>query len=262
MKKIGLLFVLIMLAILQIFGQQADMNLFYKKGFRQGENILPYRVLYPEGYKKGDKKKYPLIIFLHGRGESGLDNESQLKHGASLFLNPETREKYPAIVIFPQCPDEDSWAAYTRDTVTGKFSMPFNPKQTEASQAVQSLIKYYLKNEPVDSKRVYIMGLSMGGMGTLDMVARNPKMFAAAISICGAIEPTRLKKLKKMPIRFYHGSNDLVVPVSFSRDAYYELKAAGSSVTEMIEYPGVGHDSWDYAFGSADFLSWLFSFKK
>ena len=262
MKKIGLLFILNMLVISQICGQQVDFDLFLKKDFRQGENVLPYRILYPEGYKKGDKKKYPLVVFLHGRGESGSDNELQLKHGASLFLKPETRQQYPAIVIFPQCPDEDSWATYTKNSETGMVSMPFKPKQTKASQMVQSLIKYCLKNEPVDSKRVYIMGLSMGGMGTLDMVVRNPKMFAAAISICGAIEPTRLKKLKKMPIRLYHGAEDDVVPVSFSRDAFYELKAAGSSVAQIIEYPSIGHNSWDFAFGSADFRSWLFSFKK
>ena len=261
MKKIGLLFILNVLVMLQVYGQY-DANLFYSREFRQGENTLRYRILYPEGYKKGDKKKYPLVLFLHGRGESGSDNESQLKHGSALFLKPETKQKYPAIVIFPQCPDEDSWAVYTRDTVTGKFSIPADPKQTEAGYMVQSLIKYYLKNGQVDSKRVYIMGLSMGGMGTLDLVVRNPKMFAAAISICGAIEPARLKKLKKMPVRFYHGMEDAVVPVSFSRDAYYELKAAGSSVTELIEYPGVGHDSWDYTFESGDFLEWLFSFKK
>ncbi len=127
---------------------------------------------------------------------------------------------------------------------------------------VQRLIKHYLKNEQVDANRVYIMGLSMGGMGTLDLVVRNPKMFAAAISICGAIDPDRLKKLKQMPIRFYHGAEDAVVPVSYSRNAYYKLKAAGSSVAEIIEYPKVGHDSWDYAFASEDFLPWLFSFKR
>ena len=261
MKKARLLLILTMLAMLQLHGQH-DTNFFHSREFRQGENVLQYRILYPEGYKKGDKKKYPLVIFLHGRGESGSDNESQLKYGSSLFLNPENRQKYPAIVIFPQCPDDDSWATYTIDAATGKFSIPFNPKQTHASSMVQSLIKYYLKSGSVDAKRVYIMGLSMGGMGTLDLVVRNPKMFAAAVSICGAIEPARLRKLKKMPIRLYHGADDSVVPVSFSRDAFYELKAAGSSVVEITEYPGVGHNSWDSAFGSGDFLEWLFSFKR
>jgi predicted peptidase len=257
MKRIGFLFVLSVLTMLQIYGQQYD-----AKEFRQGENLLRYRVLYPEGYKTGDRKKYPLVIFLHGRGESGSDNELQLKHGSALFLKPEMREKYPAIVIFPQCANEDAWATYTRNEATGKFSIPANPKQTQASLMVQRLIKHYLENEQVDANRVYIMGLSMGAMGTLDLAVRNRKMFAAAISICGAIEPARLKKLKKMPIRFYHGVEDAVVPVDYSRSAYYELKAAGSTVAEIIEYQNVGHDSWDYAFASKDFLPWLFSFKK
>jgi len=261
MKKSGLLIILNVMVMLQVYGQQDEAN-FYGRAFKHGEKTLRYRVLYPEGYKKDDKKKYPLVIFLHGRGESGSDNELQLKHGSDLFLKPEIREKYPAIIIFPQCPNEDAWATYTRDEATRKFSLPANPKQTEASYMVQRLIKYYLKNEQVDANRVYIAGMSMGGMGTLDLVARNPKMFAAAISICGAIEPARLRKLKKMPIRFYHGTEDAVVPVDYSRNAYYELKAAGSTVTDMIEYSNIGHDSWNYAFASEDFLSWLFSFKK
>ncbi len=259
MKKIGLFFILNVFVILQVCAQQLNTNTFYGREYSRGEEVLKYRILYPEGYKKGGKKKYPLVVFLHGRGESGSDNELQLKYGSASFLDSVARQKYPAIVIFPQCPDDDSWATYTKDSVTGKFSIPENPKQTKSSELVQDLIKYYLKNAPVDPKRVYIMGLSMGGMGALDLVVRNPKMFAGAISICGAIEPSRLKKLKKMPIRFYHGMEDAVVPVSFSRDAYYELKAAGSSVVELIEYPGVGHDCWDYVFGSLDFQAWLFS---
>ncbi len=261
MKRSGFLFILSVLTMVQVYSQQHNAS-FCSEEFRKGENLLRYRVLYPEGYKKSDKQKYPLVVFLHGRGESGSDNEAQLKHGSALFLNPEMREKYPAIVIFPQCADEDAWAVYQRDTLTNKFSIPAEPEQTQASYMAQCLIKHYLKHERVDADRVYIIGLSMGGMGTLDLVVRNPKLFAAAISICGAIDPVRLKKLKKMPVRFYHGSKDEVVPVSYSRNAYFELKAIGSKVVDIVEYSNVGHDSWNYAFASKDFLSWLFSFKR
>src|SRR4051794_25328019 len=82
-----------------VFSQ--DFNLFKKRIYKNtaGED-LPYRILFPENYDKS--KKYPLVLFLHGAGERGNDNEAQLTHGAKLFLTDENREKYPAIVIFPQ----------------------------------------------------------------------------------------------------------------------------------------------------------------
>jgi predicted peptidase len=245
-----------------LLAQDYDTNVFYGREFRSGGDTLQYRIMYPEGYERGGKKKFPLVIFLHGVGERGSDNESQLKHGADLFKYEEIKRKYPAIVIFPQCPEYDRWAESERDTLTGELIMPEDPEQTASSYLVQRLINYYIKNGNADSKRIYIMGLSMGGMGVLDLIVREPKKFAAAVSICGAIEPTRLKKLKKMPLRLYHGSEDEIVPVSFSRDAFYELKANGSRVVEIIEYPEVGHDSWDLAFKSPDFLEWVFSHKK
>jgi predicted peptidase len=250
------------ITISSLYAQQYDYNVFYGREFRSEGDTLPYRIMYPEGYEKGGKTKYPLVIFLHGADERGSDNESQLKHGADLFKYEETKTKYPAIVIFPQCPEQDKWAEYERDSLTGELIMPEDPEQTMSSYMVQRLINYYIKNGNADPKRIYIMGLSMGGMGVLDLIVREPKMFAAAVSICGAIEPTRLKKLKKLPIRLYHGSADEVVPVSYSRDAFYQLKAEGSRVVEIIEYPGVGHDSWNWALGSSDYLEWIFSQKK
>ena len=264
MKKYWIIPILVIFFALNVCGQQDETGVFHAREFTSSGDTLRYRILYPKGYKKEQKKKYPLVIFLHGSGERGNDNQAQLTHGSALFLDKDNREKYPAIVIFPQCPNEDTWATYsfTENSDGQKLSMPYKPEQTKAGYLVQRLVNHYLKKEPVDSKRVYIMGLSMGGMGTLDMIVRNPKTYTAAIAICGAIEPSRLKNLKKMPLRFYHGTVDPVVPVSCSRDAFYELKAAGSSLVELIEYPEIGHDSWNLAFSSGDFLAWLFSFKR
>jgi len=107
-----------------------------------------------------------------------------------------------------------------------------------------------------------VLGMSLGGMGTFDLICRYPDKFAAAIPICGAVNTERLKKVRKMPIRIYNGDSDNSVSPEYSRNAFIELKANGSQVVEHIEYPGVGHNSWTPAFAEPNFLKWLFSQKK
>jgi predicted peptidase len=113
----------------------------------------------------------------------------------------------------------------------------------------------------VDKKRIYVIGLSMGAMGTYDLTIRYPELFAAAIPICGIVNADRLKAAKKVKFRIFHGDADNVVPVSGSRRAYKALKSAGADV-EYFEFPGVGHVSWNEAFNRTDFMSWLFRQKK
>ena len=106
------------------------------------------------------------------------------------------------------------------------------------------------------------MGLSMGGMGTFDMVCRYPNLFAAAIPICGGINTKRLEQIKtSTAFRIYHGDADTSVPVSFSRNAYTTLKAQNADV-EYIEFPGIEHNSWTPAFNMPDFMEWLFRHSK
>ena len=224
----------------------------------EGQN-LNYRLLTPKDMNA--KKKYPLVIFLHGAGERGDDNESQLKHGGQMFLNPVNQEKYPAYVIFPQCPSKSFWAR------PGSPKSQKSPKATadqnnmsQILKAVKELIDEYLAMPSVDRSRVYIMGLSMGGMGTYDMVSRFPEIFAAAVPICGAVGPGRIGAAKDVKFRIYHGDADPTVPVECSRMAYQELKAAGADV-EYYEYPGCAHASWTPAFNEPDFLQWIFSQK-
>ncbi len=221
-----------------------------------GEKLL-YRLLEPENMKEG--KKYPLVLFLHGAGERGNDNEMQLVHGSQMFLNPVNREKYPAFVIFPQCPSDGYWA-FT-DRPDSFDNMPAEEVMPPVLQAVKEMLDSYLANPMVDKSRVYIMGLSMGGMGTYDLVSRFPETFAAAIPICGAVKAGRLAAAKKVKFRIFHGDADNVVPVECSRAAYRELKKAGADV-EYIEFPGCNHGSWNPAFNMPDFMKWLFKNKK
>ena len=138
---------------------------------------LNYRLLEPEVMQAGEK--YPLVLFLHGAGERGNDNEKQLTHGGQMFLNPVNREKYKgqqkrrnaAFVLFPQCPESGYWAYENRPQSFIPTQMPVGKEMPSVFQAVKELLDMYLANPQVDKSRIYIMGLSMGAMGTYDMVS-------------------------------------------------------------------------------------------
>ncbi|MDO9154332.1 MAG: prolyl oligopeptidase family serine peptidase [Paludibacter sp.] len=252
-KHFTIFFLLIFISAVSAQNEQ-----FLKRELIFQGDTLPYRILFPENYDTS--QSYPLVLFLHGAGERGNDNQIQLIHGSALFLNQANRLKFPAIVIYPQCPKNKYWAPI--ESRENGFSYVNTKKPTEPMQLVIRLIKHIEKNEAVDHRRMYVLGLSMGGMGTFDLVCRYPRLFAAAVPICGGVLVDRLKKIKKLPVRIYHGSEDTVVSPEHSKNAYIELKANGSQDVELIIIPGVGHDSWNLAFKQEDFLSWIFSNKK
>src|ERR1044071_3154641 len=148
-------------------------------------DTLPYRILLPEGYDK--TKKYPLVLFLHGGGEKGRDNEKQLIHGVKVFLDPDNRKKFPCIVIAPQCMPNDNWSSAKVDRTVDPPIRDFNYSYpvTRSLAAVEELTKSIIKNESVQKKQVHVTGLSMGGMGTYEIVYRNPGLFNAAAAVCG-----------------------------------------------------------------------------
>jgi predicted peptidase len=227
-----------------------------------GDTLL-YRYLTPKNPQKG--KKYPVVIFLHGSGERGNNNQAQLFHGSGQFLNPVNRENYPAYVLFPQCPEGEFGVFNKPENPNESYSMQLNPTLSNMMQTLKEFIEYYASLPDADPKRIYIMGISMGGMSTFEMVARYPQMFAAAIPICGSVNPERLKQqkelVKKVKFRIYHGDADAAVPVEGSRQAYKALKEIGAKV-EYIEFPGCTHNSWNPAFNRNDFLKWMFKQKK
>lgn len=227
---------------------------------KQRDSLL-YRQLVPLEIEQ--EKKYPLVLFLHGAGERGSDNVSQLTHGAMMFTNPVNREKYPCFVLFPQCPAELYWPTPDRpDSFMEGDPFPLRAEISKPLALTKELLDKVIKTYPVDVNRIYIMGLSMGGMGTFDMVCRFPDLFAAAIPICGGIHPDRFNfTTSETAFRIFHGDADPVVPVRFSREAYLKLYYEGANVA-YIEFPGVNHDSWNPAFNRPDFMSWLFQQRK
>ncbi len=222
-------------------------------------DTLPYRILYPENYNPG--KQYPLVLFLHGAGERGVDNEKQLTHGARLFLNRQNRRKYPAIVVFPQCPADDYWAHMTlreRDGIRYR-DFPIEDTPKPAMGRVLQLLDELLANASVDPDRVYLMGLSMGGMGTFELLARRPEVFAAAVPICGGGNPnSAFLYATRTAIRIFHGLRDDVVLPQYSALMYEAIRAAGGRV-QYKTFPNANHNSWDATFAEPDLLRWMFA---
>jgi len=238
----------------------AQDSLYQKKVFNASNGLaLPYRLLLPANYDAS--KKYPLVLFLHGAGERGNDNEKQLVHGTKLFLTEENRKNYPAIVVAPQCPTENYWGSVTVDRTTSPFTLSFDYSrpETTALQAAIELVNSSIADEGVDKKRVYITGLSMGGMGTFEAVYRYPKLFAGAAPVCGGGDVVRYsKKAAKVPFWIFHGDADAVVSVKESRAMVEKLKSL-KTIVKYTEYGGVNHNSWDNAFAEPDFMKWLFA---
>lgn len=223
-----------------------------------GEELL-YQELDPVARAKGGK--YPLVIFLHGAGERGNDNKAQLTHGSGVFLNPSNAEKYPAYVVFPQCPEGTTWA-YDAGSKPEWSTLPQNlpadnPESTMSKLLIEFIRDFIASHPDINTKRIYISGLSMGGIGTFDIVSRHPDLFAAAVPICGCVNPAKLSAAKDVSWSIYHGEKDSVVPTSGSREAYKALSAAGAKV-RYKEFAGCDHGSWNPAFNEADFLDWIF----
>jgi predicted peptidase len=241
-----------------VFGWGQDFSAYKKKLFIQGGDTLRYRLLLPDNYDAS--KKYPLILFLHGSGEKGNDNEKQLLHGGNLFLRDDIRSSFPAIVVFPQCPEGSRWANYRLLDSAGKkaFVLQKDLPPSKTMLLLEALLQQFKKDFRLQDKKLYVGGLSMGGMGTFEITRRNPKLFAAAFPICGAADASSAKGVKKISWWIFHGGKDDVVPAASSIEMADALKKAGADVRLTI-YPEATHNSWDSAFAEKDLLPWMFS---
>ena len=219
----------------------------------EGGNVLKYRLLKPLGYNPN--KIYPLVIFLHGAGERGDDNAAQLMHGMSEFCKQARREKNPCYVIAPQCPTGEKWADIDW-SAEGAVKMP--AQASSSLKLTLAVVDAMLEDAPIDKNRIYITGLSMGGYGTWDAIARRPAFFAAAVPICGGGDPATAEKIKHIAVSCFHGDDDKAVAVEKSRIIIKAIKEAGGSPL-YTEYPGVGHDSWTQTYSSDAMQDWLFA---
>ncbi|WP_185974318.1 carboxylesterase family protein [Litoribacter populi] len=247
-------------SLLVVFQAKGQSEAFEKEIYiNQANDSLRYRILFPEGYD--GSQAYPLVMFLHGAGERGSDNEKQLTHGSALFL--ENRQNHPAIVVFPQCPEDKYWIDISiRDELFGEGDPDFNQsiqKPSEQLTLVNELVEKLISEENVDTDRVYIMGLSMGGFGTFETLGRYPEKYAAAIAICGGGNLDLAENYAdNTSIWITHGAQDDVVPVVLSQRIYKKLQELDSDVT-YTEFPDANHNAWDPTFEMPELLPWLFS---
>jgi predicted peptidase len=260
MKKVILIACILLQQLLLVAQQDAYTRHVW---VRNGDS-LPFRLLTPRNIDP--QKKYPLIVVLHGSGERGRDNEWQLKHGSNLFLADSNRQSFPAFVLFPQCSQSSYWSNIERDTNTQnvydrqKFISSATP--TKALALVMALLDSMAKTPTINNKKIVVGGLSMGGMGTFELLWRKPNFFAAAFPICGGGDTLKAKNYAAgFPVWVFHGDNDLAVDVEHSREMVRALQKAKAKV-KYSEYKAVGHDSWVRAFAEPDLMKWLLAQKR
>lgn len=211
-----------------------------------------YRLLAPAAPVAGER--YPLVLFLHGAGERGRDNDKQLKYLPTWLAEPALRDRHPCFLLAPQCREGERWVDVSWADTT---SAPQGAPTTDLLAAVAAM-QHVIAHEAVDPARIYLTGLSMGGFGTWDLAARQPERFAAILSICGGGDEATAPRLAKLPIWCFHGDADTVVPVERSRRMIEAVRAAGGN-PKYSELPGVGHDSWTPAYRDPTVLDWLFA---
>jgi predicted peptidase len=219
-----------------------------------GTEVL-YRFAAPEKTEEG--KQYPLVLFLHGSGSRGTDNKGQLRNGVSEILDTAEQLGEPVYLIAPQCPPGRRWSEPTDDWIGLKDAGGKNP----LLDAIVALMADTADKHPIDRKRIYITGLSMGGFGTWDMLVRSPQTWAAAIPICGGGDPITAPRFKHVPIMIFHGTADEVVPPKSSEQMSDALIEANGKV-ELCLYHEVGHDSWTQTYKDPEVIKWLFAQRK
>lgn len=222
------------------------------------ETILPYRLLLPPD---AGEKAYPVFLCMHGAGGRGADNAKTIRHSPWAIhgvAGAAAQQRHPCIVIAPQCPGGKRWVDRNwNESIYSVDETPITAEQT----AVIELLRSIIKEHGADASRVYVGGFSMGGYGTWDLLARFPETFAAAVPVCGGVDPSRAEAMKSVAIWAFHGEKDNVVPPAGSRAAIKALKQAGATV-KYTEFANTTHNAWTPAWNTPKLLDWVFEQKR
>ena len=214
---------------------------------------IPYRLFVPDTCDA----QHPcgVLLVLHGAGERGKDNTAQLRNHVLTFVRTEAQREFPTIVVFPQCPEGLQWV--NADWTKGTYALERTP-MSEPLSAVLRLLDTLLADYPIDPRRQLVTGLSMGGYGTWDLLARFPDRFAGAVALCGGGDPAHAAAMRSIPLWVFHGGSDPVVPPRGSRSMVKAIRAAGGD-PRYVEPAAIGHDIWDTAYTNPDVARWLLS---
>ena len=216
------------------------------KAVSQTSDGLHYLLYTPD--IQGEENAPPLMIFLHGLGERG-DNLNELErvavYGPPLYA--QQHPDFPFVLVAPQCPTDRFWIGLV--------------------WALDELLDSVLETMPVDPRRLYLTGLSMGAFGAWEWALSRPERFSALVSVCGGYSaaggrmPVNLCDLRNLPVWAFHGLEDTVVPPSYSIDLIEALKACGS-LARLTLYPDRGHDSWAPTYANPDLYAWMLKHEK
>lgn len=230
--------------------EQREKILAAKVFMNSRSETFPYRLFIPRPYDQ--KKKYPLVLYLHGGGGRGNDNQKQIDGGngylIDFFTSDAAQERYPSFVVAPQSPME-GWVE--EDSIT----------PTRQLHLVHELIGALQRTYNIDETRIYVAGQSMGGFGTFAIISEYPRTFAAGVPLCGGGDQAKVARLTNVPIWVFHGAKDESVPVGRSRTIVAGIKNAGGKV-RYTEYADIGHIIWPSVVKEAELLSWLFAQRK
>lgn len=219
-----------------------------------GFDTLLFRLRIPELYDTSEA--YPMLIFFHGAGERGRDNEKQMNYIGE-FIDRDSLSGKSSFVFVPQCPDNEMWT----DDEWSDSKSDFNEKPEKVMSLTIKAMKQLLEQYSVDQNRIYVMGLSMGGFATWDIITRFPGKFAAAVPICGGGDVKYASRFSSTAVWAFHGTKDKLVKVSRSREMIEALKEINKNV-KYTEYSNVGHNSWVNAMNEKDLIPWIYSQRK
>ncbi|WP_201714305.1 carboxylesterase family protein [Rossellomorea arthrocnemi] len=220
--------------------------------FHLNDYQLNYLLYLPDSFQQNGSLKWPLILFLHGAGERGDDIELVKKHGVPKMV--EDQEEFPFIVVSPQCPADSYWV--------------------NELEVLSALLDEIIRECSIDPARIYLTGLSMGGIGAWHLAISNPKRFAAIAPVCGALSIPEvrieelqitinvnqlfegLKEIKDLPVWAFHGDADDIVPIKEAQKVIRKLKAHGGNA-KLTVYKGVSHDSWTKTYENKQLYKWF-----
>lgn len=250
-----LLSVAVVLLFLPALSRSQSHAAFTKNVYVAGNDSMHYRLLYPLNYNP--HQRYPLIVYLHGAGERGNDNERQLYYVSKILTDSAGLKKYPCFILVPQCPKNRLWVYFPHFPeslqTTGEPTLP--------AKWTLALIDQLMARLSIDKRRVYITGYSMGGEGTFDFLTRKPHLFAAAIPICSVADTAKAKLIRHIPVWIFHGDQDEVNDVKYSRYMFAALQKQGG-IVKYTEYANMGHMIVAKAYAEPGLYDWLFSQKK
>jgi predicted peptidase len=240
------------IALIEAFNKQSDgLEKKFEARTYKSDWVMPYRLFRPQA-----TGKMPLVIYLHGSGGLGDDNLKQLGlgniFGTRVWLLPENQKNFPCYVLAPQT--DRGWNRYDFSKEPAAELPGFGDGARLALQIVDALCREF----PIDERRIYVMGQSMGGAGTWNVMTNRPHFFAAAVICCGSVSPDDGTGSIATPLWNFHGDADKTVPVSVSRERIAARRKAGGHPL-YTEYAGVDHNVWEWAFTEPKLPKWLFA---